>query len=292
MRAGVFLGILLSIATSIAAQSNVGLELDDVTDNRVSAGGFVGQLQLRVKLTGSGLDKASAARIVVKDARDDRGKVLDDGSGNKPDYMGREYNGGMIGFTVGQPSRPASTVRIKGTIELYVPSRDPGSIVKVSKALSKLDAPLASNGLKAAKISITPLSKSGYVEVMKTRKLDEKQIAEIRAEGKKRGVSDDEVNKMLELAKAMEGLETEPAEGMVVLSGKSADFERIYRVEILGDDGKPIDVGARSTSMRGENAIMTIQPNQPASPSATLQFSLLTDKSQVSFPFDLKVTLP
>jgi len=292
MRAGLFLGIFLSMAASVAAQSNVGVELDDVTDNRVSAGGFVGQLELRVKLTGSGLDKATAARIIVKDARDDRGTVLADGSGDKPDFFGREYNGGLMTFSVRQPARAASSVRLKGTVELYVPSRDPSATIKVSKALSKLDAPLSSTALKAAKISLTPLSKEGYAATMKSRKLDEKKIEEIRAEGKKRGVPEDEVNKMIELAKAFEGLDTEPTEGMVVLSGKKSDFDRIYRVEILGDDGKPVDVGARSTSTRGEDSIMTMQPNQPPPANAALQLQVITAKSQLSFPFDLKVTLP
>lgn len=292
MRASTSLAILLFLAAGAAAQSNVGVEVDEVSDNRVKAGGFVGQLGVRVKLTGTGLDKASAARIVVKDARDDRGTVLDDGSGDKPDFMGREYNNGTLNLSVQPPARAASTVRIKGTIELYAPARDPNAIVKVPKAFSKLDAPLAAAGLKAAKLSITPLSKTGYAEKMKSRKLDEKTIAEMRAEGKKRGVSDDEIEKMIGLAKAMEGLETEPAEGLIVLAGKASDFARIYRVEILGNDGKPIDVGSRSTSTRGEDSIMTMQPSQPPPANAALQFYVITDKSQLSFPFDLKVTLP
>jgi hypothetical protein len=292
MRVCTSLGILLLLATSVAAQSNVGVEVDEVNDNRVNAGQFVGQLGLRVKLTGSNLDKASAARIVIKEAKDDRGTVLDDGdgSGNPPDFSGREYNMGMLNFSLRTPARAASTVRLKGTVELYVPARDPNAVVKVSKALSKLDAPLS--GLKAAKLTITPLSKAGYAERMKARKLDDAKIAEIRAEGKKRGVPNDEVEKMIELAKAMEGLDTEPTEGTVVLSGKKSDFDRIYRVEILGDDGKPIDVGARSTSSRGDDTIMTMQPSQPPPANAALQFYVITDKSRLSFPFELKVTLP
>jgi hypothetical protein len=292
MRACTTLAILLLLATGVAAQSNVGVEIDEVSDNRVNAGGFVGQLGLRVKLTGSGLDKASAARIIVKDARDDRGTVLDDGSGDKPDFVGREYNNGTLNISVHQPARAASTVRLKGLVELYAPARDPGAVVKVPKGLSKLDAPLSASGLKAAKLTITPLSKAGYAERMKARKLDDTKIAEIRAEGKKHGVSDEEIDKMIELAKAMEGLETEPAEGLIVLSGKKSDFDRIYRIEILGDDGKPIDVGSRSTSSRGDDSIMTLQPSQPAPANAALQFFILTDKARLSFPFELKVTLP
>lgn len=292
MRPLAVLGVTLFIAASAYAQSGVGIELDDITDNRVSMDGFTGGLELRVKVTGSGLEKASATRVIVKDARDDRGTVLADGKADPPDFFPREYNSGTLQFNVRQPARAASTVRIKGTVELYVPSRDPNATVKVAKALSKPDAPLSAPGLKSAKLNITLLSREGLVESMKARKLDDKKIEEIRAEGKKRGVPAEEVEKMIELAKAFEGLDSEPPEGSVILSGKKADFDRIYRVEILGSDGKPIDTSGRSTSTRGDDSIMTIQPSQPVPANATLAFYLLTDKSRMSFPFDLKVTLP
>jgi len=291
MRAGAFLGFFLSVATSIAAQTNVGVDIDEVVDNRVAMSGVVGQLELRVKLTGSGLDKASAARILVKDARDDRGTVLADGS-DKPDFFPRDYNSGTLNFSVHQPARAASSVKLKGTVELYVPARDATAVVKVSKALSKLDAPFTASGLKAAKLNITPLSKTGYAEMMKSRKLDDKKIEEIRAEGKKHGVSEKEIEQLIGLAKAMEGLDSDPPDGSVILSGKKSDFDRIYRVEILGDDGKPMDTTGRSTSTRGDDSIMTIQPSQALPDNATLQFFIITDKSRLSFPFELKVPLP
>ncbi|PYQ27211.1 MAG: hypothetical protein DMF56_20770 [Acidobacteria bacterium] len=292
MRGTAFLAVVLSFAISAGAQTNVGLALDEVTDNRVAMGDLTGFLSLRVKLTGSGLDKALAARVIVKEAKDDRGTSLTDGS-DKPDFFAREYNNGTLNFQVKQPARAASSVRLKGTIELYVPARDPAAIVKVSKALSKLDTPLTAAGLKTAKLTITPLSVKGYSAQLDSHKLDDKKIAELRAEGKKRGVPDDEIEKMIGLAKAMEGLNEQPQEGMVILSGTKADFDRIYRVEILGDDGKPIDVGSRSTSTRGDDAtLMTMQPQKPPPANAALEFFVLTDKSRLSFPFDLKVTLP
>jgi len=293
---GLRLVLLLSLYTSLTSavfgQSGVGVEIDDVTDNRVSAGGFTGQLELRVKLTGTGLDKATAARIVVKDARDDRGTVLADGKSDPPDFFPREYNSGTLNFTVSQPARAASTVRLKGTVELYAPARDPNAVVKISKALSKYDTPLSSPTLKTAKITLTPLSRQGYIDARKARKLDDKKIEEIRAEGKKRGVPDSEIETMIGLAKALEGLDEDPPEGAVILSGKKADFDRIYRIEILGNDGKPIDTPQRGTSSRGEDSIMTIIPKEPPPANAALQIFLITDKSKLSFPFDLKVTLP
>jgi hypothetical protein len=290
-RLGTLLGIVLSGTVAALAQSGVKVEVDEVVDNRVAAGEWRGTLDFRVKLEGSVLEKANAARIVVKDARDDRGTVLSEGW--KPqDFTPRDYNGGNLNFSVAMPARAASTVKIKGTVELFVPARDPNAIVKIDKALSKLDVPLSSKALKAAKITITPLSPAGYAESKKANKLDDKKIAEIRAEGKKQGVSDAEIDMAIELAKAFDNIDGDLPEGAVILSGSASDFDRIFRVEVLGADGKPINTTGRSVSTRGQSSVMTLQPSEPPPPNAALQIYLLTDKSRVTSPFELNVPLP
>lgn len=297
MRVVCWLGLAFLWTTVVNAQTRVGVELDEVVDNRMSSRGadefqLRGGLELRVKLTGAGLDKVVAARVLVTEAKDDKGTALVDRSASVPDFTPREYNSGTLQLSVGQPARAASTVRLKGTIELYVPDRDPNANVKIDGALGKLDAPLSSKALKTAKIEITPLSREAYVALLKSRKLTDKDVEQIRAEGKAHGASDKEIEMAIGLARAMEGMDSDLPENAVVLSGKKADFDRIFRVEILGTDGKPISVGSRGTSTRGESSLMTLQPSDPLPPKATLQLMLLTDKSRVSFPFDLKVPLP
>jgi hypothetical protein len=78
----------------------------------------------------------------------------------------------------------------------------------------------------------------------------------------------------------------------VVLSGEKNDFDRILQVEILGADGKPVDVGSRTTTTHGESSVMTMEPHEALPPTAALQFYLLTDKSKMSIPFELSVPLP
>ena len=298
MRASLRLGLILLVAAGAWAQSGVGVEVDEVTDNRFSVDPNTewqmrGSLELRVKLTGSNLDKAAAARVIVKEAKDDKGNSLLQKNPQIPDFFGREYNSGTLQLRLGQPARTASTVRIKGTLELYVPSRDPNASLKIEKPLAKLDAPLSSKALKAAKIDITPLSREGYDSAMKARKITEDDIAKMRAEAKKQGVDEKEVEMAIELAKAFEGIGAEPlAENAIVFSGKKADFDRIYRIEVLGADGNPINTGSRGTSTRGESVLMTINPSEAPPPNAPLQIMLLTDKAKVSYPFDLKVELP
>src|SRR5688572_5348421 len=147
MRAATALGLSLLLATAAHGQSGVRVEVDDLTDNRMSFSNtnqfqVRGGLELRVKLTGNGLDKVSAARVIVKEAKDDTGRNLIEANPSIPDFMPREYNSGTLQLSVLQPERKATTVRLKGTLELYVPGRDPNASVKIDKALAKLDAPL------------------------------------------------------------------------------------------------------------------------------------------------------
>ncbi len=290
-RCGTWLGTVLLLTSAAHAQSGVGVEIDEVVDNRVSAGGFNGGLELRVKLSGTGLDKAAAARLLIKEAKDDRGTSLSKGT-DTPDFFPREYNSGTLQVGVDQPSRAARSVRIKGTVELFVPTRDPNAVVTIDRALAKLDTQLSNKTLKTAKLTITPHSKAGYAELMKSRKLDDRKIEEIRARAKKEGLPEKELETIIGLAKALESLDGDPPEGAVILSGKKSDFDRVYRVEILGSDGKPVSMTTRGTSTRGEDTLMTLQPSEPPPAGAALQIFLLTDKSRLSFPFDLKVTLP
>lgn len=291
---GTFLGVVLCLPSVVHAQKPaVEVELDEVSDNRVTAGQWSGSLELRVKLTGgSVLEKATAARVVVKDARDDRGTVLSKPSSDLPDFTPREYNNGTLNFTLATPARAASSVKLKGTVELFVPTRDPNAVVTVDKALGSLDKPLSAKALKAAKITLTPLSRAAYAEKQKSMKLDDAKIAEIRAEGKKRSVSDAEIELAIGMAKAFEGMDGDLPEYAVILSAPKADFDRIFRVEILGADGKPMSTPSRGTSTRGESSIMTLQPSEAPPPNASLQIFLLTDKSRVTSPFELTVPLP
>jgi len=288
--------LVILLASGARAQSGVRVEVEDVVDNRVSSAGtdglqIQGGLELRVKLNGTGLEKAAAARVIVKEAKDDKGNSLA-GKASAPDFMSRDYNSGTLQVAVGQPARNATTVRLKGTVELYVPGRDPAATVKIEKALAKLDKPLSAKALKAAKLEITPLSREAYAAAAKARKIDANAIEQIRAEGKKEGASEKEIELAIAFAQAMENMDQELPETAVIFSGRKSDFDRIYSIEILGDDGQPIHITSRATSTRGESALMTLHPSQPPPANATLQLQLLTDSTRVSFPFELKVTLP
>lgn len=288
------LSAILFLPALALAQSGITAELEEVTDNRFSEGPMNGSLELRLRLNGKDLDRIAASRILVKDAADDQGTKLVKGDEDPPDFQGTEYNNGVMSVRVANPSRAARTVRLKGTIELFVPARDPNSVVRVPKALSKLDSPLSAKGLKASKVSITPLSAEKYAAKMQEQKITEADVAKIREEGKKHGASEQEIEAVIELAKAFQEMGNEPLPpGAVVLSGSAKDMDRVQKVKLLAADGSEISINGSSSSSRGESAIMILNAQEPPPPDATLEFTLLTDKAKMSVPFELKgVELP
>lgn len=295
MRAGsrfVPWSLALVLTSAAFGQSGVKVEVDDVTDNRMAAEMFSGSLDLRLKLSGTGLEKVAATRFLVKEAKDDRGTVLTKPGGDTPDFQSSEYNSGMITVSLRTPARTASSVKVKGTVELFVPSRDPNAYIKVEKALAKLDAPLTSKSLKSAKITITPLSHERYAAMLESRKLTEEKIAELREEGRKQGAPEKEIEMLIGLAQALEGLDGPPSEGAIILSGKKTDFDRILKIDVLGADGKPMETSGNSSSTRGEDTLMTLNPRETPPANAALQLTVLTEKAKMSVPFEMTIPLP
>lgn len=289
-----FLRVLCSLwlALPLLAQSKVGVELADVSDNRISHDLMRGSLEMRIKLTGDDLDRAMASRVVIKEATDDLGTQLMQES-RVPDFSPAEYNAMGLQVSVAQPPRNAKTVRIKGAVELYVPSRDPNAIIKVDKPLAALDKPLKSPKLKTAKLTITPMSREGYAKAQEARKLTPEKLEKLKAEARKQGVSEKEIEMMAGLAEAFSALDEPLGEGAIALTGRKQDFDRIFRIDFLAVDGEPVTMTSRGSSTRDDDiTIMTLQPSDALPAQAPMRIALLTDKSRMSFPFELTVDLP
>lgn len=286
------LGLALATIPAVAsfAQSGVGVEVKEVTDNRAQVGNFTGNLEINLVPTGNDLERAVAARVVIKDARDDMGNDLL-GKREPPDFRARDYNSGILAVSLASPARAAKSVTMAGTVELFVPARDPNATVKLSKALSKLDAPLNAKTLKAEKMNLRLLSHEKYLVEKEKNKIDDKKIAEAREMAKKEGVSDEEFNAMMELAKALQELGAGPLPpGAVVLSGKEADFDKILKIRILKADGSEISVPSTSSSTFDGQTTMVMEPSEEPPADATLEITVLTKKSTLSFPFQVNDT--
>lgn len=286
--------LVLCAAHSASGQTNVKVVVKEVTDDRISEGFSTGGLGVTLNLEGEGLDAVKSARVVLKDAKDDKGQSLLPEKAEKPSFRDRNVNGGALEVSLKNPPRSASSIRLSGTAELFVPSRDPSTLVKVPGFLSRLDKPIASKGLKAAKVEATVLSKAGYLAEQKKNRLDDKKIAEIRAEGKKRGAKDEEIDAVIEMAKAFDkmGGESTPEHALLINISRPGD-EKIQEFWVETAAGEKIDSGSSQGSGSESGMLRQVEYHKEIPKDAVLVFSLFTDKAVVSVPFDAKeVSLP
>jgi len=234
------------------------------------------------------------ARIRLKDAKYDTGKNLLDPKARKPEFSDRNSNGGNIQVALDNPPRSATSVRASGTADLFVPGRDPNSTVKVPGFQARPGKPLVSKGLKAAKVDVTVLSRDRYLEEHKKMRLDDKKIAGIRAEGKERGMKDEEIDALVEMAKGFDEMgEAEvPANGLFLLI-PSVSEEKIQELWLETVAGERIETGGYQSRSGDAVALRQVRVKEALPKDAVLVFSLFTDKAIISVPFDMKeVPLP
>ncbi len=285
---------VLGAASPAAGQNDVRVVLKEVVDDRISEGMVTGGLVLVMNLEGEGLDAVKSARVRLKEAKDDTGRNLLDPNGRKPGFSDRNSNAGNLQVVLGSPPRSATSVRVSGTADLFVPGRDPNSTVKVPGFLARLDKPVASKGLKAAKVEMTVLSRAKYVEERMKMRLDETKIAGIRAEGKERGMKDEEIDALVEMAKAFDevGESDFPSNGLF-LRFPGASEERIQELWLETAAGERIETGGSSSRTSQDVVLKQVEAKEALPKNAVLVVSLFTDKSIVAVPFDLKeVPLP
>ena len=286
-------GLLAPPAVAAEGPAGVQVVLQEVEDNRFSKGPLEGGLVVTLNLRGPGAQTAGAARPIVKAARDDRGTTLLVEPAKVPDFAERNVNGGRLDVRLKGPERAARTVSLSGAVEVFDPSRDPGAVVRVENALGKKDKRLSSKGLKAAKVEVTLLSKARYEAEQKKEDLDGARLAEIRAEGKRRSMTDKEIDDLVALAKAFREMGGPVPEDAVILSIPSAQNEKILSVRLVDAAGKELSVPMSESSSGGKTTTRVLRPEKTPPPDAGLVFTLLTEKSRTEVPFDLKaVPLP
>lgn len=82
-------------------------------------------------------------------------------------------------------------------------------------------------------------------------------------------------------------------EGAVALAGRAADLERVRSVLVLKPDGAEIPSSGRQVTSDGAASTLEVFLAEPPPPDATLVLGLLTRKSVLAVPFELKeVPLP
>jgi hypothetical protein len=282
---------LLFLVSTLSAAEDVKVAAGTVEDQRFSDNRF-GGLSVGIVLKGSGMADVKAVRVKVKSAKDDLGTALyKPEKDEKPkDFEEYDANRQPPEVRLLSPSRDASTVDVAGEVELFIPGRDPNTKQRIDGFLGRLDKPITSSALKSAKVEITPLS-AGEYKARQEKNRPSKE--EIMAEGKKRGVSDAEIQQALKLMDALGSLSGEaPTESSVLLETKDPDG-RIIAIDLVHSDGSELHAPSRGSTGGRESKMVKIDLSEKPPADAALVITLRTPKSLVTVPLDLRgVALP
>jgi hypothetical protein len=282
---------LLLISAALPGQ-DVKVAPGTVEDQRFSDS-RMGGLTIELTLTGGGVKDVKAVRTRVKSAKDNVGTDLYKPGKEEKAVEFEEFSENVRPgpkLSLANPSRDATSIEVNGQVELFVPSRDPGTLQRFDNALARPDKPLSNSAFKSAKVEITPLSTAAY----KTKQLQNRPTREeLTEEGKKHGATDAEIQQAIGLMEALSSMGgEEPTDTSVLLETKDPDG-RIISIEVAGSDGTALHASSRSTSGGREAKFVKIDLDAKPPADAALIVTLRTPKSVVSVPVKWKeVALP
>ncbi len=265
------------------------VSLGQVRDRRSDESPFKG-LEINLELPEIPAADVAAARTTVTTAVDDTGRnlVRDDAAKGsfQPSQMGR-FGGSSktpepasVTLELKNPARKAVVVRsVTGEIELYMPSRDPGSVATVPKFMAQTGRPLVDPALKVNGVEITVVGKD-QLDAEKKR-----QIEKLRQDAKKKKVAADTIEEMVA---ELDSEFLKPEEGDVVLKLKAPEG-RIHEMAYLDGSGEEKRV---SMSQKQGFTVLSTWGEKPG-PDWSLRVRMTTPKTLARYTFALKdVALP
>ena len=267
-------------AASAAKASRMAVAVGDVTDRRRNDNVF-SELEVELKVAGDGLEGARGARALVTSAADDTGRNLIKDAKASRDFEKSSGDGPpTLKVSLKNPARKATALReLSGQVEVFVPARDTAAITRVEKFLSRMDRPISSPGLKAARAEVTVISRKTYEAEKK--KNDERRQAEAQSAGIAGAMAQ-------AFAGLFDGFFGDIGENDVLIRVDDKG-KKVFGVEIFDAAGARIDNQGSMTV--GDFVILKHPQKVPA--DATLAVYVLTPKALLSAPFNLKnVPLP
>jgi hypothetical protein len=128
-------------ATVPAAAADLQGQVSDVTDTRSLSSSSTG-LAIEVRLSGAALAGAEAFRTTLQRASDDTGRSLIPAKAAPAEFTTIEAGSppqARLALKLASPARKAYTVGpMAGVLELYVPARDPASVITVPQVAAPL----------------------------------------------------------------------------------------------------------------------------------------------------------
>lgn len=272
----------------------------DIKDTR-RTDGFFSKLEVEMKVLGDILAEAKGIRVLVTKAVDETGKNLIPEKKEEKDFTELDSSDKgtiKVSIELNNPARRALAVQeIAGTLELFVPRRDPAATVTIPQLQGAIGRPFVNPGLKAAGIEVSIWNKEQYET---RKKSEEERLKRAYEERKKKaaeaGGATEELGEALAegLMKAFGGLfgaMTEMSENGLAIQINDPQ-SKLVGIEFSDVTGKVISNRGRTTLGSTERTmIYDFEEKLPA--TTRIKLFLLTPRAVVKEPFRLtSVPLP
>lgn len=274
VKLSVLIGLFATSAfsTAYAIQPQVG----DISDNRTT-GQFFRGMEIELKLVGDDLSDIAGIRTKITSAVDETGKSIVDNEKSSEEFeqLGKFGSNNSVKIKLSNPARKASTVKqLAGTLELYMPNKDPESTIALP--LAQGGKPATAPALVSNGIELTVMTKAQY---------DAKRKQE-EEEAKKKALAQGMPESMLEAFGGMFG--GSDNENSIYINLKDPK-SKIIGFKLIDEAGKEIDGNGSMSS--GDTRTLYFSNKIPE--KAALQVQVATNKAVSSVPFDFQnVALP
>ncbi len=281
------------------AEAQVRVMPGEVKDTR-RTDGFFNKLEVDMKVIGEVLSEARGIRVTVLKAVDETGKNLIPEKEKENEFKevdASDQGSVKVELELKNPARRAlSVTEISGTLELFVPARDPKAIVTIPDLAAAIGQPFAHAGLKAVGIEVAIWNKQQYEA---RRKTEEEKLKKAFEERKRKtgeaGVAEDLGEALAGgLMKIFGGLfsaMTDMSENGIAIQINDAK-RQVISIEFQDREGKAIGHQGRTT-LGGEERTMIYDFEKKLPEGTKVKLFLMTPGSVIKTPFRLMgVPLP
>ncbi|MFY9573437.1 MAG: hypothetical protein WAV20_18720 [Blastocatellia bacterium] len=262
--------------------------------------GFSSGLQVELKVVGDVLKDSKGIRVTVEKAVDETGKNLIDEKRVEKDFKEINLQGDnntKLNLELKLSERKATVIReISGYLEIFLPTKDPKSVITVANVMKSAGKPLSNSALKTSGLEVTVWTREQY-EVRK--KEEEERIRKEQEEKRKRGGAQpmEELGELMvagltKIFGGMFGGFDELSENSIVFTIKDPNA-KLLDVEFEDEKGKPIKSSSSRSSGDQDSKTRVFDLDEKLSDTARVKFALLTAASISRVPFKLiNVALP
>lgn len=290
---------VFTLASASFTLAQVKVEAGNLKETR-RTDGFFNQLEVELKITGPVLNGAKALRVMVDKAADDTGKnLVSEKTSSRADFKevdSKETEAKLDVELTNAERRATALTEIAGTIEIFIPARDPQSTVSLAGLQKQIGKQIASPVLKSAGVEVTIWNKEMFDARKKAE--EDKVKSELEQKTKKAEQSGDLKDAAEVLAQSLISIFGGMFSSFADMEANDLAFNvkdpksKLVAIELEDESGKKIESRGRMT-MGSDPRTIIFGFEQKLPANARIKLYVLTPKSLVKTPFRLaSIQLP